>query len=1425
MLNLNRCAKINVTVLIILLVVMVAVGASLFAARQVRRDILSKMDLEAGQAAFEKEDWLAAYKHFREYLGRNPDDVEILKKYAEARLSIRPLEPEAIRGVIAAYRRVIQLDPLDEDAYDQLAMLYTGTGNFEELAYIARTRRKHVPTDRKAPLWLADALVRLNRTQEARQTLEQFIEELEQALPDKCSEYVRACVGMSQIMRTDDSTEAKTKALEWLSRAVAYDPESVEALAHRGQFYREAAGSFAETVQEQLLALARQDVKALDGSAQTMQEQLWALARKDLEAADHLGTKDPRIRFFLGAEWIAHGELERAAAELQAAESLPQETLEEHFFDIKGWAVARFLLASELARRRGDTAQGASLADEALTTLTEERHRVQVLPSAIPLYVAAGKVTEARARLDEYLEAVYTQQGAAEQRVTLAYLQALVAQAEQRPYVVIDALQPIVISDASRPELWRLLAEAYSRTGQTRRAIDALVKYLRFYPRDPQMTLQLAAEYSRLRDWNKALEAARVAESLNPTDVTPKLLRIGASINLAVEPRQDADAAKLEELSAELAQLRQEHPDQVDIRALQASVATYLGQPETAESELKLAIKEGEKPLRAEMQLVGHYRQTGRMPEAIKVCETACEHHSEVARPWLSLSELHMANADYDSARSCLRQGLKKVIGKEEKRSLSIRLALLEVMQGNRPIGIRLLSEMAAQDEQEVRARSLLLFLREIQEDRTTAEELVRQLRKAEGESGLWWRFHQASLWLSSDEWRSKQPDITSALRYCIDSDPQWSAPVLLLVGMYEKLQDLRRVEDTCRQALIRNPSATDIGNTLLALLERQGRFSEAEQVLQQMQTDARVAGAWQVRMALGAGDLSRAIDALTTRVSNDEQDASSRIQLARLIYQQTGDAAQAFAYLKQAEAIAPSSRTLTAVRASILKAEGQTEQAQQTLDDYVADHNDFNAYWMRAVYLAEEGELERAETDYKKLTTFAENGAAGYVLLSNFYAGNEKLDQAVATLQEGSNAYPEDLGLKRNLMKLLFRRARVQDRETALEILAALEERLPRDPELMMIRALQLLAEPTPQSIKSARQRLEEVVEVQPTAVDAHLVLIGMAMRVGEYENARDFAIRALGSTPNHPALLSARANAELALGNTQMAAKLAHLVLQEDPNNIAAIVTLVDLYRFTGDAERAKQRIEQAEQIDPNNQDVIRARFLWLASQNRFDEIAQIGSDYLSAKDQNPTAVLTAASILAASDSMKLKKEGLKLFQHAATSFPELVDAHLGVASTLYQIGDAERAENIYQELLGQYPNDVRILNDLAWILQEQHQRYDAALELANRGLILAPDDLHLLDTRGTILTNMPGRLDDAKKDFERLVELSSSGTPRRAKSLFQLGRICAKLNELFQARQHLEDALEIDQKIDVFTADERAEITRIIQGTGMQAVNSKL
>ncbi|MFC1766871.1 tetratricopeptide repeat protein, partial [Planctomycetota bacterium] len=541
----------------------------------------------------------------------------------------------------------------------------------------------------------------------------------------------------------------------------------------------------------------------------------------------------------------------------------------------------------------------------------------------------------------------------------------------------------------------------------------------------------------------------------------------------------------------------------------------------------------------------------------------------------------------------------------------------------------------------------------------------------------------------------------------------------------------------------------------------------------------------------------------------------------------------------------------------------------------------------VRAVYLTEEGEFDRAEQDYRKLTEIMENNAAGYELLSNFYAQTERLDESVVAVEKGLSMHPDHVGLKRILMRRLLQRDRPQDQERAFAVLSELEEQLPPDAELTMVRASQLLQDSTATSLERSKEILEAAVRLDPRQVEAHLMLITLAIEEEAYQQAGDMAARALAANPDHSTLLAAQSRTELLQGYVHRAVELAHAALQADPNNLEALVvvsegaqrsgersallearrlmdaavvdypnnerlllsrahvlaaleepqagtpelvayiasemgsesmtailTLADLYRLAHNAAEAQKWLARAERQDPQNQAVVHARMLWCLSQERFADLENVSSAYIKASEQDLTTVLRAAGILAGQESKTLQSEGLNLFRHAVALSPSSVDARLGWASTLYRQGEVDQARKTYEALLADYPDNIRALNDLAWILQASDDQSEVALELANRGVRLAPEDLYLRDTRGDILAAMPDRLGDARNDFEMLMQLSPPDSPRQAKALFKLGRICVRLDDLAQAREYLTRALEIDQKTDVFTVDERMEIASIAQ-----------
>lgn len=399
--------RINIKTVIISLGLGIVLGSAIWAIQQKSRGIQSRRELARGQAAYRSEDWSTASKCFRGFLEQNPDDTEILKKYAQARLRMRPFEPMAIYQAVAAYQHAIELDPHEDACYQELVRLYRSVRNFEELNRLAHTRLEHYPNDKQAPLWLAESLIAQDKRPAAQAILAPYVAGLE-ALPDQHDTQVQAYLLMGQITAAGERPDAKDKALEWLNRAIDCAPSSVEALVHRAQFYTDNPSLSGE------------------GTLQTL-----AYAGQDLEAADALGTDNPHLRFALGKVWMALGDFDRAEAELRALEALDHSSIKEHYLDLKDWHIEKYYFASDLALRRGAPELAADLAQKTLSQLVRPGHRMRVLPSVVDACLGAGRVAEARQHLDEYREALHVHR-AQGLRKTLAQAQAQVAEAEAR---------------------------------------------------------------------------------------------------------------------------------------------------------------------------------------------------------------------------------------------------------------------------------------------------------------------------------------------------------------------------------------------------------------------------------------------------------------------------------------------------------------------------------------------------------------------------------------------------------------------------------------------------------------------------------------------------------------------------------------------------------------------------------------------------------------------------------------------------------------------------------------------------------------------------------------------------------------------------------------------------------------------------------
>lgn len=137
---------------------------------------------------------------------------------------------------------------------------------------------------------------------------------------------------------------------------------------------------------------------------------------------------------------------------------------------------------------------------------------------------------------------------------------------------------------------------------------------------------------------------------------------------------------------------------------------------------------------------------------------------------------------------------------------------------------------------------------------------------------------------------------------------------------------------------------------------------------------------------------------------------------------------------------------------------------------------------------------------------------------------------------------------------------------------------------------------------------------------------------------------------------------------------------------------------------------------------------------------------------------------------------------------------------ALVLLQSGDFAGSRDVYLRLLEEDPDNVEVLNNLAYILADELKDPQAAVPMAERAAKQAPDSAEVLDTLGWTYYQA-GRIDDARKTLERSISLR----PLPANTL-HLGRVYMEAGDTRRARTLLEQAAQLaDQAGDADGADQ--------------------
>ena len=1316
----GRVARINVKVVVILAAVVAILFGGAAVAYKARKRIVADRALAAGLEAFETRNWSTAAQELRTYLEKYPDDAENLVKYARAELNVRPTGPSHLGRAMGAYRRYLRLRSDDWDARARLAELHLSVGNAADSIAIIHAGllddgRRIAPDHAGANLVLAQALIVREESRQACEVLEALITRH----PECVEAYaLRARLAAQLVARTSsgdtrpavggagtttsESRPSSTPAeamKQWLDKALERNPDSAEALVLHAQWHRMRPADSADD---------------------------WAKARgraaEMLQAAEKMPRASVEALITLGREWSELRRFDAAEAALAKAETLAEKA--DRQGDPTDALVSVYRAIGAVKLRRADPEGAGELVDRAKKTLGDNwatflpstpDMNPRPEPGAVELYAAANRPDDA-----ETLLAELQQSGFAAEQVPVLRARILLSRGEASRACM--ELEKVVARAAGSRRARLLLGRAYMLAGRPREAIAPLEELVKLRPDWLDACTELGQALAAQQQWTRAAEAFRQALQIS-LDTGVALMWRECEVNAALQSgdqnAMDAIAKKLEAIGRSL-------PGVVNIPLLRARIASKRGQMDLAIEILTEATK-CDAPLPAKMRLGELYAARGQFDRAISTCEAAIRDHSDFPGPPILLAKTLMAEAlgrPAEARKEAMREAEEKACAVLERAMgnltgarrgpVSMELAKLLTDRGEVARASEILAALARElDPTRAASKKIELALLRVRvarasKDTAAANELTRELRALEGESGFHWRLERArTLWqeyVAGEGHSAERADeIEKTLRECIRIDSTQRAPVSLLAGLLQSRNRLEDAIDEYRQYMKVASPAVEMADELIAMLERLGRTEEIEDVLGGLPKGHPRVEFHKIRRDVLAGRFGRAEERLLTRLAADpqKQDLAGRLLLARLCVRR-GDSARndlgrADELLAEAQKAAPDDLRVTGSLVDLRLIQKKTDQALQIAEEAVRRLGSFDAHFLLAGTRervspggADEqrrkAALADAEREYRSLTQIAGSEARGWAALAAFYARHERLDDGCAAWESGLRAVsdlPPPPGaaqgrrrqaninmLKRGLVEALLStpgsgQEAKRKRKRGDEILATLIQlpRYERDAGLRVHQARRLLAAKGEAGWDEAAAILEMAIKSGPGSEAAHELLAKIALRRGDATEAQRMVDRGLAAHPDNGGLTMLKVELLLAPPRDPVrAASLAEKLVTRDPRNRPAVELWARALRGGGRKEKARE--------------VIR------------DFVDRMSLDLTSSRPNRPTPIdddalkqllLTARALLSTDSAL-----AADIARRAAKADPTNEDAHLIWASGLKGAGRTSDAIELLDKFL---------------------------------------------------------------------------------------------------------------------------------------------
>lgn len=540
--------------------------------------------------------------------------------------------------------------------------------------------------------------------------------------------------------------------------------------------------------------------------------------------------------------------------------------------------------------------------------------------------------------------------------------------------------------------------------------------------------------------------------------------------------------------------------------------------------------------------------------------------------------------------------------------------------------------------------------------------------------------------------------------------------------------------------------------------------FEQAQGFLNKVLTispDSRAArrlyGATQMRL----GDPDGAIATLQPLFDAGEADARL-YALMGSAYVRKGDFGTAQKFLEQAVEADPDQAGLRTQLAMARVARGDNVGATRDLQDVLTDDpQSLQALLMVTLIDLRSNKFDVAQKSAERLVKTYPKLPIGYNMLGAAYLGQSQIEKAEANFRKSLDLKPDYHEARRNLAQLLVAKREFQPAKR--ELLKVLET---DRTNLKTMLALSNLAG-MENNKKEQLEWLRRAVAAQPGVLEPRLMLARAYLADGKRNEALSEALALDREFPDMPVVLELVGRTQAVNQQFDRAAATYQRLVNLQPEHIGARVLLARSQIASKQIAEARRTYQRALAVKGRNVAPVLSDLVNLeADQGNFEQAVayatqlrsqypnlnigsmSLGGLYMGAKDYKRAA--------AAYESARKQKFDKSVAVNLSQAYAAQgqTDRAVGVLRDWLKIEPGDQAVRLavadiymgaknypaalkeYEALQTKTPDNPILLNNVAWIYQQQNDR--RALPTAERAYKLAPDSPEIADTLGWLLVS---------------------------------------------------------------------------------------